>query len=483
MTASAAHRGGPIIRDGVIATSDGVRRGDILIQGESIAKIGKEIRHESAWEIDARGLLVLPGGVDPHVHLTTPPSTPPDERWVDDFTSGSRAALAGGVTTLGNMSLPLPGESPLATLRRERSRVEAEAIADVMIHPVLLPPLEGDPAAFSALVAEGCTSVKVFTCTPEFDQNALRYLQALKGAGEAGVLTLIHAEDRAIIQAVTEALLAEGRGALEHYAESRPIIAEVAATQRAVAMCEATGAPIYVVHLSSEWALQVCREARARGLPLSVETRPLYLHFTRERYLEADGPLFVGQPPLRGRRDVDALWEGMRRGDIDTVATDHAPWTREQKMDPSLDVSRLRPGVNDLQFMIPLLYSEGVRNGRLSLERFVALTSTNAARLFGLYPRKGSISVGADADLVLWDPDETRQVPGGEVFSRAGFSVYEGWAVTGWPQMTIRRGEVVYHEGRITARPGSGRALHCHPHRGALRGPVLPGGAGKPIEP
>jgi dihydropyrimidinase len=468
VSASETRWGDLIVRDGTIATADGVRRGDIRIRGEKIAEIGSQLRHENDDEIDAQGLLVLPGGIDPHVHLTTPGSTPPGERWVDDLTSGSEAALAGGVTTLGNMSLPLPGERPVDTLQREHHRVETEAIADVMIHPVLLPPLEAVQEALPALAAEGCTSVKIFMCMPEFDRHALAYLAALQTAREAGMLTLIHAEDHAIIAAATSALLAEGRGALRHYAESRPVIAEVVATQRAVAMSEATGAPIYVVHLSSERALQVCREARARGLPVTVETRPLYLHFTRERYLEPDGPLFVGQPPLREEHDVEALWQGMGRGDIDTIATDHAPWTREQKMDPRLNVSDLRPGVNNLQVMLPLLYSEGVRQGRLSLERFVALTSTNAARLCGLYPRKGAVAVGADADLVLWDPDETRRVRGDEVFSRAGFSVYEGRAVTGWPKVTIRRGEVVYQGGRITARPGSGQALRRGPHQGLV---------------
>jgi dihydropyrimidinase len=455
--------GGFIIRGGSIATLDGLHQADIRVCGEQIAEIGERLPRQNGDgdEIDARGLLVLPGGVDPHVHLTTPPATPSSDRWVDDLSSGSRAALAGGVTTLGNMSLPLPGETLLDTLRRERCLVEQQAIADVMIHPVLLPPVETAQKAFSALAAAGCATVKVFMCIPAFDEHAGDYFAALRAAGEAGLLTLIHAEDHAIIQDATRALLSEGRGALRYYAESRPVVAETAATRRALAMCEASGAPVYVLHLSSEQALQICQAARAKGLPVYVETRPLYLHFTRACYLDPQGPLFVGQPPLRDERDVGALWEGLGAGDIDVIATDHAPWTREQKMDRTLNVAKLRPGVNNLQFMLPLLYSEGVRKGRLSLERFVAVTSTNAARLFGIYPQKGAIAVGADADLVLWNPDETRRVRGDETFSRAGFSVYEGWTVTGWPKMTIRRGQVVYRDGQITARPGSGRSLSC----------------------
>jgi dihydropyrimidinase len=477
-----------IIRDGLIVTCDGQYRGDIRIHGEAIVAIGPGLspREEGEHEIEAGGLLVLPGGIDPHVHLTTPESIPSTGRWVDDLTSGSRAALAGGITTVGNMSFPLPGETPLQTVEREARYVEQQAIADVMLHPVLLPPLGAAMSEFPQLVAGGYTTVKVFMPMAEFDRHAHEYAAALRASGELGILTLIHCEDHAILTAAIGALLAEGRGSLRYYAESRPVEAEVTATRRAVNMCEAAGAPLYIVHLSSEQALRVCEEAQARSLPLYVETRPLYLHFTRERYLQPDGALYVGQPPLREAHDVDALWEGLARGTIHTIATDHAPWTRQQKLDPSLNIARLRPGVNNLQVMLPMLYSEGVQKDRLSLERFVALTSTNAARLFGLYPRKGAIAVGSDADLVLWDPDERRRIQGraehrhsgSELFSRAGFSVYEGTEVTGWPQMTIRRGQVVYHKGRITARPGSGRLLS----RGRWLAPVKQGKPGKAFQ-
>jgi dihydropyrimidinase len=309
------------------------------------------------------------------------------------------------------------------------------------------------------MAAAGHTTIKVFMCMEDFDRHVLAYLAALRAAGEAGMLTLIHCEDWAIISATCQALLAEGRGSLRYYAESRPVISEVVATQRAVAMCETTGAPIYVVHLSSERALRVCEEAQAQALPVYVETRPLYLHLTQERYLDPDGAVYVGQPPLREAHDVAALWEGLARGTIHTVATDHAPWTREQKLEPALNVANLRPGTNELQVMLPMLYSEGVLKGKISPEQFVALTSSNAAKLFGLYPRKGTIAVGSDADLVLWDPTESRVVRGAELFSQAGFSVYEGTEVTGWPQITIRRGQVIYQDGRITAQPGSGQLL------------------------
>jgi dihydropyrimidinase len=450
-----------IIRSGPIVTAERQFEADIRIRGEEIVEIGHGLarREGDERELDAQGLLILPGGIDPHVHLTLPESVPATDRWVDDLTSGSKAALAGGITTVGNISFPRPGETPLATLKREIKLVQQQAIADVMLHPVLLPPIEAAIRELPQMVAAGHTSIKMFMCMEAFDKHVLAYLAALRAAGEAGMLTLIHCEDWAIISAATETLLAEGRGSLRYYAESRPVISEVVATQRAVAMCEATGAPIYVVHLSSERALRVCEEAQARALPVYVETRPLYLHLTQERYLDQDGAVYVGQPPLREAHDVAALWEGLSRGTIHTVATDHAPWTREQKLDPALNVANLRPGTNELQIMLPMLYSEGVLKEKISLEQFVALTSTNAAKLFGLYPRKGTIAVGSDADLVLWDPTERRVVRGAELFSQAGFSIYEGTEVTGWPRITIRRGQVVYEEGQITAQPGSGQLL------------------------
>jgi dihydropyrimidinase len=273
------------------------------------------------------------------------------------------------------------------------------------------------------------------------------------------MMTMIHCEDAKAISKATNRLIAEGRGSLYNYADSRPVESEVLATERAVEMCKITAAPIYVVHLSSKDALKVCEKAYRQSLPVYVETRPLYLHFTKEKFHDSDGPLFVGQPPLRSPEDVTYLWQGLAKGIIHTLGTDHAPWTREQKMDPALDIINLRPGVNNLQVMLPLLYSEGVVKEKISLEQFVAITSTNAAKLFGLFPQKGTIAVGSDADITIWDPNLTKRIEGNGLYSRAGFSVYEGMEVTGWPIMTIRRGQVAYQDGRITAQPGSGRII------------------------
>jgi dihydropyrimidinase len=267
----------------------------------------------------------------------------------------------------------------------------------------------------------------------------------------------------------TRALLAEGKTSFEYYTRSRPIVSEVVATQRAIAMAETTGASIYIVHLAAARALEAVTEARARLLPVAVETRPLYLHLTDDVYQNPDGGLFVGMPPIRTALDREALWQGLKDGSIDTVATDHAPWMRQQKLTPEHTIASPRPGVNNLQFMLPMLFSEGVAGGRISLERFVAVTSENAAKLFGLYPQKGTIAPGSDADLVVWDATEKRTINDRDTYSKAGFSIYAGTEVTGWPQLTIRRGEVVYEQGRVRGRQASGRLVARNPIEPASR--------------
>jgi dihydropyrimidinase len=445
-----------VIRGGEIVNASGSERADVGISGGVIAHIGGELRGRR--ELDAAGLLLLPGAIDAHVHLSSAPGARTSgPRWVDDFTSGSRAALAGGVTTVGNMTFLGAGEGPLAGLAREHETARQQAIADFFCHPVI-----AEPAAalddIARLPDAGCSTIKCFLSFG-FDAQAAAYVEAIGLAGRSGLLTMLHCEDEALLAHAVGRLAAAGRTSLRDYAESRPVVAEVAATQRAVAIAEATGAPVYVVHLSCARALDVCAEAQARGLPVHVETRPLYLHLTAERLLEPEGAKYVGQPPLREQSDVDALWTGIRDGVVQTVCTDHAPWSLEAKLDPDLSITRLRPGVENLQTLVPMLWSEGVRAGRISRERFVEVTSANAARLFGVHPRKGAIAVGADADVVVFDPGLTRRIERDMVQSNAGHSVYEGWTVTGWPVVTLRRGEMVFEDGQVVGRPGSGQLV------------------------
>ncbi len=448
-----------VIRGGLVVTAGGVADAAIGISGGRVAQLGGSM--SAATEIDATGKLLLPGAIDAHVHLTSPSGSlvPPGPRWVDDFTSGSAAAFAGGVTTLGNMTFPATGETPLASLARETAIARQQSIADYFLHPVLIDLTDTALDEIPELLAAGCNTIKYFMSMPGFDPQIGRYVEATRRAGAARLLTLIHCEDTALLTDAVDALTRAGQTSLRHYAASRPIISEVVATQRAVAIAEATGAPVYIVHLSCARALAVCAEAQARGVPVYVETRPLYLHLTSERFAEPDGAKYVGQPPLREASDVAALWHGLQSGSVHTVCTDHAPWSLAAKLDPDLSITHLRPGTENLQTMVPMLYSEGVRTGRLSLERLVAVTATNVAKLFGLYPRKGTIAVGSDADIVVFDPNLTRTITADMLKSNCDYSVYEGWSVTGWPTLTLRRGEIVFRDDTVLGQPGSGQLL------------------------
>ena len=452
-----------IIRGGEVFTDGALRTADIRIVGTTIAEIGAGLaaRDADTEEIDANGLQVLPGGIDPHVHL--------GGIRMDDYTSGSRAALAGGITTISNFGGVADGETPAETLARALPEIEAQSIADVIFHPIVSDPASADAESLAALVDAGQTTIKVFMVRPTFDPRAAGFVNTMHAARETGVLMMMHCEDAAIVQVTGERMVAEGRGSLAYFADARPVAAEEAATLRAVAMAEATGTPIYIVHLSSERALRVAEAAQQRGLPVYVETRPIYLHLTRERF---DGPtpgLYIGQPPLREQSDLDALWDGIASGTVHVVATDHVAYTREQKLDPAQNVAQHRAGMSNLQVMLPMLYSDGVNEGRISLERFVEVTSSNPARLFGLYPRKGTIAVGSDADLVLWNPNETRTIRNEDMFSGSRYSIHAGREVTGWPQLTIRRGEIVYRDGEVLGTAGSGELVR----REQWQGPPL----------
>lgn len=276
---------------------------------------------------------------------------------------------------------------------------------------------------------------------------------------------MIHCEDAAIIDCCCTLLREAGTLEPRYYPESRPVHAETVSTHRAVGFSETTGCPSYIVHLASARALAACHEGRSRGVPVYVETRPMYLHMTRQRFEEQDAAKYAGAPPLRDQADVDALWAALAFGNIDTLATDHAPWSLEQKLDPTLDATNLRQGVADLETSLPMLYSSGVLTGRISLEQFVAVTSTNPAKLFGLYPQKGTISVGSDADMVVWDDSETRIIDGATMHSRSDYSPYDGFEVTGWPKFTIARGDVVAEGNTVIGKAGRGQLVRRGPHR------------------
>ena len=461
--AAAGQQSEIIVRNGLIVRAQGRMEADIRIRGETIAEIGRDLPSSAGGrEIDARGMLLLPGAVDTHTHLNVEMPDPPRPRAnQDDYVSGSAAAFAGGATTISNFIPLRPNEDVGAYAARVIGGIETSAMADFFIHVTI----GNDPVPFTRdmldeLAGRGFVSTgEDFLARESFDLNALAWLKTFKASGPAGVLSMLHAEDYAIIAEAQQRLMAEGRGSIHNFGQSAPVIAEVVAVQRAVAIAEATGSPIYILHVSSGRALAVAEEAMARGLAVYVETRPMYLHLTQEVYQRPDAGLYLGGPPLREKWDQDMLWEGIRNGTVHTIGTDHTGYAREAKLDPTQTIVDRRMGLSNLQEYLPMLFSEGVLKERITLEQFVAVTSTNAAKLFGMYPRKGTIQVGSDADIVIWNPTMTKTIRDEDQFSNVKYSTYAGWEVTGFPRTTIRRGEIVYDNGQVIARPGSGKFI------------------------
>lgn len=445
------------IRGGIVVNADGRRTADVIIAGGKIVEIVERGSTAHAHrELDASGCFVLPGAVDAHVHLDGPPG-PEGPGFVDGFLTGTRAAVHGGVTTVGHMSFS-DGDALREVIRRDAERADRDAIIDYVLHPGIYRVTKEALEDIPELARTGAGTLKLVTLALD-DDGAAHFGDAMAAAGKAGMLTMIHCEDGAIIDHATHALHDRGRAGLRDYPDSRPVVSESAAIERAVAIAEVAGAPVYIVHLSSARGLEAVRAARRRGIDVSVETRPMYLYLTREAHEQHDGARFIGMPPLRERGDLEALWAGIADGSIDTVATDHAPWMLRDKVDPSLSLETSRKGTAELDTFLPLLFDRGVRTGRIELERLVAVTATNPARLLGIHPRKGTLAVGADADVVIFDPQVTRTVHAEDLETASDHSVYEGWSVTGWPRHVLSRGELVFDRGRIPARPGRGRRL------------------------
>jgi dihydropyrimidinase len=447
------------IRGGTVVTDEGRADVDLGVTDGRISQVGGRVP-AAETEIEASGLLVLPGGVDMHVHLS--PSYRRPLSWADDFASGSRAAAAGGITTVGNITPPRPDEPLDAAMFRVASEAEEASLVDFVIHPVVGDP-GGQRSALRSLAAEGFGSLKIFMAMPEFEPNLPGYLDVMATAADLRMAVMLHCEDASINAFATDRLLREGRGTLDNYPASRPRTSETAAVARAIAMTEVTGATSYVVHVAGEASLGLIRNARQAGLPIHAETRPLYLHLTDAVFAAPDAGLYVGNPPIGPERDRAALWDGLRTGAISTVGSDHAPWRRADKLDPSADVRSVPPGVPELETLMPMLFSEGVHAGRMTLERFVAVTATMPARIFGIHPRKGTIAPGSDADLAIWDPSAEWVVRAADGQSRSDYSPYEGWDVTGRVLHTIRRGEVIWSAGRELAGATRGRRVRRLP--------------------
>jgi dihydropyrimidinase len=444
-----------IIRNGTVVTASEVYAADVAIEAGKILQIGQGLAPASR-EIDASGMYLLPGGVDAHTHLDTELL---GYRSADDFYSGTVAAACGGVTTIVDYAMPGLGQSLQGAVETWQQKAHGKAIIDYGLHPVILEPTPQIIAEMAEAVADGYTSFKLFMIgMGRFDEFAPQYLKVMARAGQLGALTNIHAEDQCLITYLTEQLTSAGRFGVRHLAEARPRLCEGLAVQRAITMARYADAPIYLVHLSCQEGLEPLCQARARGQIVYGETRPIYLHLSQERFAEAEGERYIGWPPLREATQQQVLWDGLRSDTLQTVATDHCSWHLTQKK-VGKTVDELLPGMANLETIMPMLYSEGVGKGRLSLNRFVQVMATNPAKLFGLYPQKGTIAVGADADLVVFDPTRHVTIQHRNMHSRSDYEVYEGFEVTGWPVMTLSRGEVIVDRGTVLGQAGRGRLL------------------------
>ena len=398
---------------------------------------------------------MLPGCVDLHTHLASTPTFRP----LDDFEHGTRAAVSGGVTTVVSMVYQEEGSLRAGI---ERGMRDAErAIADFAFHAVVTDPSAEARAEIPGLMREGHAGLKVFMVSPRFAERTADYLAVYRAAADAGALVAVHAEDYAIVARRTAELHAAGRTGVEWFPESRPPASEEVAVRAAVAHARETGAAIYLVHLSSRGALAALREADDR---VHAETRPLYLYLTREQFRRPDAALWVGQPPLREAEDVEAVWAALADGTLDTVGTDHIPRRRAEKLAPGLTFDRIPPGVSNLETLLPMLYSEGVAKGRLTLTRLVEVLASAPARIAGMYPRKGALAVGSDADVVVFDANRRRVIRAAELHSACDYDPYEGWDVTGWPDVVLSRGDVVFERGTVVGRPGRGRLVPRAPY-------------------
>ncbi len=452
---------GLLIRNGTIVTATDRWQGDILCREGRIAALGASLEGSPEDELlDASGQYVFPGGIDPHVHMALPVMGMVSS---DDFETGTLAALAGGTTTILDFVHPERGEDYLEALRARRAEA-SRAVIDYGFHMGVTWWGEAPAEALGrCLREEGIPSFKAYMAykdTVGLDDRDL--IQVMRRIGGLGGLLMMHAEHGDMIEELRDRFAAEGKSAPRYHAASRPAALEGEAAGRAVVLAAFTGVNLYLVHVTCRESLRALAEAREAGAQVHGETCPHYLLLDDSVY---DGPWesaarYVLSPPIRPAGHQEALWDGLKAGILEVVSTDHCPFhTIGQKEMGREDFRRIPNGAAGVEHRMALLYTFGVGAGRLDLFQFVDLTSTRAARLFGLYPRKGSITVGADADLVLWDPEATGVISARTHHHRCDASIYEGFALRGLPSTVLSGGRIGFRQGDLRAEPGSGRFL------------------------
>jgi dihydropyrimidinase len=447
------------IVNGTLVTASDTFKADLVLDDGKIAKMTAKFDGQADETIDAAGKFVFPGGIDAHTHMDMPFGGTTSS---DDFETGTIAAAYGGTTTLVDFAIQRKGGSLREALDTWHGKAEGKAAIDYGFHMIATDVPPAVLAEMGDMVREGVTSFKLFMAYPGVllldDQSIFR---AMLRAGELGALVCMHAETGLPIDVLVERAVAAGHRAPIYHALTRPEAAEATGTERAIALAEMAHVPVYIVHLSAQRALERVIEARDRGLPAYAETCPQYL-FASQDDLDRpgfEGAKFVCTPPLRPAHHHDHLWRGLRNYDLQVVSTDHCPFCmKEQKELGKNDFSKIPNGMPGIETRLYLLW-EGVREGRISMNRFVEITATAPAKIFGLYPKKGTLAIGADADVVVWDPEKRHTLSHETLHMRVDYSPFEGREIVGGPTHVLQRGRTLVRDGKFLGKAGQGQFL------------------------
>lgn len=449
-----------IIKNGTLITPTDTFQADIGIEKGKITQVGTDLRHNQAEVVDARGKLVLPGAIDVHTHLAMPFGGTVS---ADDYHAGTRAAACGGVTTVFDYAIQRKGQGIIETVEERRKMCAEVACVDYAFHCAITDCTPEILNEFAACVDYGIPSFKAFMVYKKegmmVDDGTL--IKMLQQAKETGILINVHAENPDAIDLRVARFLAEGKtGPWYHYL-SRPEFVEAEADKRAIHWAKSVNAPIYIVHLANREGMLEVTRAKDEGYPVYAETCPQYLHFTCDVYKRDDGRNFVCSPPIKGQDSQDALWEGIKRGDIDTVATDHCPFQSYEKDWGQDDFTKIPNGCMGIENLYPYMLSEA-NKGRISFNKVVQVCSSNPAKIFGCDPAKGSLNVGADADIVIYDPHKSFTITKENMHSDVDHTIWEGTELEGYPVRTYSRGRLVYQDGTFVGAAGWGQFIRRH---------------------
>ena len=456
-----------IIRNGKIATASDVMYCDVGIKNGQIVALAAELSG-AVQEIDAANKLVLPGGVDAHCHLDQPMSD--GSVMADDFFSGTRSAACGGTTTVIPFACQMQGHSLNAAVEDYHQRATGKAMIDYAFHLIVSDPT---PTVLDQelpeLIRSGYTSFKVYMTYDDLKLSDRQLLDVLCVARQEGAFVMVHAENSDCIAWMVQRLEQLGKTTPRYHATARPMVVEREATHRAIALAELVDVPILIVHVSGAEAVEQIQWAQNRGLRIYAETCPQYLFLTES---DLDQPGFAGakcicSPPPRDKANQQVIWDGLCSGVFHVFSSDHAPFRYADPKGKQIggtngSFNYVPNGIPGIETRLPLLFSEGVNKGRMDLNTFVALTATNPAKLYGLYPRKGTIAIGSDADLVIWNTQQEVTITNDLLHHNVDYTPYEGMTITGYPEVTISRGEIVYRDGKVLAEQGRGKFLPCN---------------------